>query len=137
MKKSTVVFCILVLTLFIPLALFAQEETPITFRSLRVDWYEISSKGVKIQYWGFNNEAHWLYLPVSFERKLYRFVSSPSNAGNHGLPALLVRVKGTEVMYVDIYTRYGRPKEKIADFSQAELDKFAAVEETGRIELEF
>jgi len=117
----------------------AQEDTErVTLRTLSVDWYEYSGAGVKLQYRTFNDEPVILYLPASFERELFRFVDTPKEYGGvQSLPILLVHMKGQEVIFIDIYTRFMRTKGRISDFKQQDMDNFAAQEQKGKIELKF
>lgn len=117
---------------------FSQDdlEQP-TIRSLPVDYYASNRDGVKILYRSFDNVQHYLYLPKSFEGSKYRFVMAPKGVGTGGLPALIVRMRGKEVIFVDIYTRYLRSAASIADFNDEDLSRFKAVEEKGKIEMEF
>jgi len=119
--------------------IFSQDNSEVlTLRTLTVDWYQYAGKGVKIQYRSYNNTPYFLYLPISFERKLYRFVEAPKGAGDfQGLPVLLVHMRGSKIEFIDIYTRYMMSGGKIAVFDQKDIDNFAAAEEKGTIELNF
>jgi hypothetical protein len=116
---------------------FAQEETgKVTLRILPVDWYEISGDGVKVMYRTFNNEPVTLYLPSSFERKFFRFVDTPKEyGGTNSLPFMLVHMRGQEVIYIDIYTRFMRTDARIANYGKEDLENFKAQEKKGNIEV--
>ena len=140
MNRKTVWVSILLFYIFLSVSItFAQEKsTDVTLRILTVDWYQYAGPGVKIQYRTYDNRPMTLYLPLSFESKLYRFVEAPKNAGdNQALPALLVHMKGSDVVFIDIYTRYMMEKGQIADFNQKDIENFAAAEKKGYIELIF
>ena len=79
MKKATIALAaFLVVLVFLPLSLTAQQESSqVNLRVLRIDWYEVSGKGVKILYRDFSNGPHILYLPRSMEKEMYRFVEAP------------------------------------------------------------
>jgi hypothetical protein len=131
-----IIFCFFLLST--PL-IFAQDNSNVlTLRTLTVDWYQYAGKGVKIQYRTFDHNPELLYLPLSFERKLYRFVEAPKGVGDfQGLPVLLVHMRGSKIIFIDIYTKYMMKGGKIAVFDQNDLDNFAAAEEKGTIELVF
>jgi hypothetical protein len=139
MKRTSLILAlILTVSIITSLNALSQDDAQdITIRTLSIEYYAASSDGVKILYRGFDNTQRFLYLPKSFEGKGYRFVMAPKGAGTGGLPALIVRMKGNEVIFVDIYTRYLRSKASIADFDEEDLEQFRAVETKGKIELEF
>ncbi len=117
---------------------YAQQQEKVSVRTLPVDWYMYSGAGVKLQYRNFNNDPVILYLPASFENKLYRFVEAPPSSGSRqGLPVLLVHMKGNRVVFIDIYTQFQRKKGLIADFSEDDLKKFKEAESKGSIEIKF
>jgi hypothetical protein len=133
---------VLIITCFAVLStplIFAQDDSQkLTLRTLTVDWYQYAGQGVKIQYRSFDNRPMILYLPLSFERKLYRFVEAPKSSGDYSaLPVLLVHMRGSNVVFVDIYTTYMMQKGQIAEFDQNDLENFKAAEEKGEIELIF
>ena len=119
--------------------IFAQDNSNVlTLRTLTVDWYQYAGKGVKLQYRSFDNYPHILYLPLSFERKFYRFVEAPKGVGDfQGLPVLLVHMRGSKIDFIDIYTKYMMKDGKIAVFDQKDIDNFAAAEKKGTVELNF
>jgi hypothetical protein len=124
--------------LIIPAAAFAQDETDeTTIRTLPIEYYAADRNGVKVLYRSFDNVQHYLYLPKSFEGKYYRFVMAPKGVGTSGLPILIFRMKGSEVIFVDIYTKYLRANASIADFTEEDLEQFKAAEDRGKVELEF
>jgi hypothetical protein len=141
MKKKTVwvlsiIICLVLLSA--PLVFAQDDSQKLTLRTLTVDWYQYAGPGVKLQYRSFDNRPMILYLPLSFERKLYRFVEAPKSSGDYSsLPVLLVHMKGSDVVFVDIYTTYMMQKGKIAEFNQKDLENFKAVEKKGKIELIF
>ena len=115
-----------------------ENEEKVTLRTLFVDWYATSKEGVKLQYRTFANNPEILYLPRSFERKLYRFIETPKNYGGaKSLPFLLIHMKGKEIIYIDIYTRYMRTKCIIADVTQKDIENFESQEQKEKIELKF
>jgi hypothetical protein len=139
MKRTSLILAlILTVSLCSALSALSQDDAEdITIRTLPIEYYAASSDGVKILYRGFDNTQRFLYLPKSFEGKGYRFVMAPKGVATGGLPALIVRMRGNEVIYVDIYTRYLRSTASIADFDEEDLEQFEAVERKGTIELEF
>ena len=139
MKKLFIGITLLLLAAFVvPATSFAQDDSDkVTIRTLSIEYYAADSNGVKVMYRSFDNVQRYLYLPKSFEGKYYRFVMAPKGVGTGGLPALIFRMKGTDVLFVDIYTRYLRAKASIADFTDEDLEQFRAVEEKGKVELEF
>ena len=115
-----------------------ENEEKVTLRTLFVDWYTTSKEGVKLQYRTFANNPKILYLPRSFERKLYRFIETPKNYGGaNSLPFLLIHMKGKEIIYIDIYTRYMRTKGIIADVTKKDIENFESQEQKEKIELKF
>jgi hypothetical protein len=130
---------ILFLFAFTAFYIHSQEiDEKVTLRSLSIDWYACSSDGVKLQYRTFKNDPVVVHFPRSFEKKYYRFVDTPRDyAGVKSLPMLLVHLKGDEVIFVDIYTRYMRSKELIMDFTQEDLARFSDQEKEGKINLTF
>ena len=139
MKKLFIGIALLLLAaLVVPAAVVAQDEADeITIRTLSIDYYAADINGVKVMYRGFDNVQRYLYLPKSFEGKYYRFVMAPKGVSTSGLPALLFRMRGTDVIFVDIYTKYLRASASIADFTDEDLELFRAAEERGKVELEF
>ena len=140
MKRATISLFIAVLLLSCAAATsFAQEEAQkVTLRTLPVDWYEYTGDGIKLQYRTFNNDRIILYLPASFERKLFRFVDTPKEYGGvQSLPFLLAHMRGQEVIYLDIYTRFMRTDARIGNFNQEDLDNLKAQEQKGKIDLKF
>ena len=139
MKKLFIAITLLLLAgTVIPATSFAQEESDrTTIRTLSIDYYAADINGVKVLYRGFDNVQRYLYLPKSFEGRYYRFVMAPKGVGTGGLPALIFRMKGTDVLFVDIYTKYLRANASIADFTEKDLEQFRIVEERGHVELEF
>jgi hypothetical protein len=139
MKKLFIGITLLLLAvLVIPATSFSQDESDqITIRTLSIDYYAADNNGVKVMYRGFDNVQRYLYLPKSFEDRYYRFVMAPKGVGTGGLPALIFRLRGTDVLFVDIYTKYLRASASIADFTDEDLEQFRAVEEKGKVELEF
>jgi hypothetical protein len=139
MKKLFIGITLLLLVgLVIPATSFAQDEPDqITIRTLSIDYYAADFNGVKVMYRGFDNIQRYLYLPKSFEGTYYRFVMAPKGVGTEGLPALIFRMRGTDVLFVDIYTKYLRANASIANFTDEDLEQFRAVEEKGKVELEF
>ena len=124
--------------LSVPL-IFAQDNSEsLTLRTLAVDWYQHAGYGVKLQYRSFTGEPVILYLPMSFKEKLFRFVASPKDVGDlQGLPVLLVHLNGSQIIFVDVYTRYMQQDGRASEFNQEDLENFAAAEEKGTIELIF
>ena len=118
---------------------FSQEESQkVTLRTLSVDWYEYTGDGIKLQYRTFNNDRIILYLPASFERKLFRFVDTPKEYGGaQSLPFLLAHMRGQEVIYIDIYTRFMRTDGRIANFNEEDLNNLMGQEQKGKIDLKF
>lgn len=115
-----------------------ENEEKVTLRTLFVDWYATSKEGVKLQYRTFANNPEILYLPRSFERTLYRFIETPKNYGGaQSLPFLLIHMKGKEIIFIDIYTRYMRTKGIIADVTQKDIENFESQEQKEKIELKF
>jgi len=140
MKKTiTYLFITICLFAFTASFLFSQEDTEkVTLRTLPVDWYAYSGAGVKLQYRSFNDIPKIVYIPISFEKKLFRYVESPNDFGDlQGIPVLLVHMKGQEILFVDLYTRYMKKDGLISDFSQEDLENFKIAEEKGSIELIF
>ncbi len=140
MKKTiTYLFITICLFAFTASFLFSQEDTEIvTLRTLPVDWYVYSGAGVKLQYRNYNDITRIVYIPISFEKKLFRYVASPKDFGDlHGIPLLLVHIKGQEILFVDLYTRYMKKDGLITDFSQEDLENFKIAEEKGSIEIIF
>jgi hypothetical protein len=139
MKKLFICITFMLLAcLVIPASTFAQDESDkITIRTLSIDFYAADINGVKVMYRGFDNVQRYLYLPKSFEGRYYRFVMAPKGVGTGGLPALIFRMKGTEVLFVDIYTKYLRANASIANFDDEDIEQFRAVEKKGKVELEF
>ena len=136
--KYLAVFLGLLLIVLLPITLNAQQQEKISIRTLPVDWYMYSSAGVKLQYRNFNNDPIVLYLPASFENKLFRFVEAPPDSGSRqGLPVLIVHMKGNKVVFVDLYTQYQKKKGLIAEFTEDDLKKFKKVEDRGTIEIKF
>jgi hypothetical protein len=135
MKKLTV---LIMLAFFLPLTILAQDvERNITVRTLSVDWYSSSQIGVKVTYRGYDNEAHLLYLPRSFEKKYFRFVRAPVGVAEHGLPVLIVRMEDQEVIFVDIYTKHMRGAGRIAEFDDKDMANFKAAEDSGKVTVTF
>jgi hypothetical protein len=121
-------------------ALCPAQEQPatVTLRTLPVDWYEVAGEGVKAVYRTFNNDPVPLYLPSSFERKLFRFIETPREyGGTSSLPFLLVHMRGPDVIFVDIYTKFMRTDARIADFDENDVENFKSQEQKGKIELRF
>jgi hypothetical protein len=139
MKKLLIgILLLLLATLCIPTIPVAQDEPDkVTIRTLSIDYYAADINGVKVMYRGFDNVQRYLYLPKSFEGTYYRFVMAPKGVGTGGLPALIFRMRGTEVLFVDIYTKYLRANASIADFTEEDLEQFRAAEERGKVVLEF
>lgn len=140
MKKIiTYLFITICLFAFTASFLFSQEDTEIvTLRTLPVDWYVYAGAGVKLQYRNFNDIPKIVYIPISFEKKLFRYVESPKDFGDlQGIPLLLVHIKGQEILFVDLYTRYMKKDGLITDFSQEDLENFKIAEEKGSIEIIF
>jgi hypothetical protein len=137
--KTAGLSIVICFVLFSAPLLFAQEASEkLTLRTMTVDWYQYAGPGVKLQYRSYDNRPVILYLPLSFEKKFYRFVEAPKYASdNHALPVLLVHMRGSDVIFIDIYTRYMMKEGRIADYNQTDLDNFRAAEEKGRIELIF
>jgi hypothetical protein len=139
MKKLYIAILLMILAgLVIPMAGVAQDDSEnITIRTLSIDFYAADINGVKVMYRGFDNVQRYLYLPKSFEGTYYRFVMAPKGVGTGGLPALIFRMRGSEVLFVDIYTKYLRANASIADFNKEDLEQFRAAEERGKVVLEF
>ena len=139
MKKLFIGITLLLLAaLLIPATSFSQDESDqVTIRTLSIEYYAADINGVKVMYRGFDNVQRYLYLPKSFEGRYYRFVMAPKGVGTGGLPALICRMRGTDVLFVDIYTKYLRASASIADFTDEDLEQFIAVEDKGKVELEF
>jgi hypothetical protein len=138
MKRSfTVLLVLLAVAALVPVAATSQDEGTITIRTLPVEYYAANSKGVKIMYRGYDNEQRYIYLPKSFEGTRFRFVMAPKGVSTSGLPALIVRMRDSEVVYIDIYTRYLRSSASIADFDEEDYEQFREAEEMGKIELAF
>ncbi|MFW6138791.1 MAG: hypothetical protein ACOC7U_06440 [Spirochaetota bacterium] len=117
---------------------FSQDtEEQITLRTLSVEWYMESTQGVKICYRTFKNEPAYLYLPKSFHGKYYRFVSAPRESSSMGLPALIVRMKDQEVVFIDIYTRYQSPNARAGDFTKKDLEQFKEADQRGKPRIKF
>jgi len=137
--KQAIILITLIVCLATPIiVILAQEEEPVTLRTLTVDWYEASKVGVKLQYRGFDNTPYILYLPRSFEKKYYRFVRAPRETAQQGLPILIIRMRGKEVLFIDIYTQFeGGKAARIAKFDDKDIEKFREVESSGRIEIKF
>ncbi len=138
--KKLAILLVLALTLaaLLPQTMLAQdEERNITYRTLYVDWYSSSRIGVKVKYRGYDNEAHLLYLPRSFEKKYYRFVRAPQGVADHGLPILIVRMEDKEIIFVDIYTKYLRGAGRIAEFNDEDMANFKAAEDSGKVAITF
>ena len=137
--KHFILYGLILLFLFAFTAFYIQsQDNALTLRTLAVDWYSYSGEGVKIQYRTFENEPVLLYLPGSFEKKYYRFVDTPKDyAGVNSLPMLLVHMKGSEIIFIDIYTRHQRSKGQIANFNQKDLDNFREQEQKGQLVLKF
>ncbi len=127
------------LFLFSAPLIFAQKQSEdFTLRTLSVDWYQSAGAGVKLQYRTFKGERAILYLPMSFDKKLFRFVESPKNAGVlQGLPVLLVHMNDSEIIFIDVYTRYMQTDSLQSEFNQEDYNNFAAAEEKGTVELIF
>ncbi len=140
MKKIiTYLFITICLFAFTASFLFSQEDTEIvTLRTLPVDWYTYSGAGVKLQYRNFDDIPKIVYIPISFENKLFRYITCPKDFGDlHGIPLLIVHIKGQEILFVDLYTRYMKKDGLITDFSREDLENFKIAEEKGSIELIF
>jgi hypothetical protein len=137
--KHFILYGLILLFLFAFTAFYIQsQENELTLRMLSVDWYSYSGEGVKLQYRTFENEPMLLYLPVSFEKKYYRFVDTPKDyAGGNSLPMLLVHMKGSEIIFIDIYTRHQRTKGRIAKFDRQDLENLKEQEQKDQIELKF
>ncbi|MGQ9615305.1 MAG: hypothetical protein ACUVWJ_02775 [Spirochaetota bacterium] len=138
-SKQVIILITLIVCLCVPIIMIlAQEEEPVTLRTLTVDWYEASRVGVKLQYRGYDNTPNILYLPRSFEKKYYRFVRAPRETAQQGLPILIIRMRGKEVLFIDIYTQFEDGKAaRIAKFNEKDMEKFREVESSGRIEMKF
>jgi hypothetical protein len=137
-KQFILIIPLLLAALVIPAAAFAQDETEeITIRTLSIEYYAEDRNGAKVLYRGFDNVQRYLYLPKSFEWKYYRFVMAPKGVFTGGLPVLIFRMKGSDVIFVDIYTKYLRANASIADFTDEDLEQFKAAENRGKVELEF
>jgi hypothetical protein len=122
----------------LPVTAFSQDDVrQATIRTLPIEYYASSRVGVKILYRSFDNVQRFLYLPKSFEGSQYRFVMAPKGVGTGGLPALIIRMRDTEVVFIDIYTKYLRSSASIADFNDEDLKRFEAAEQKGKIEMEF
>jgi len=139
MKKLFIGILFLLLAgMVVPAMSFAQDDSEqATIRTLSIDYYAADINGVKVMYRGFDNVQRYLYLPKSFEGRYYRFVMAPKGVGTGGLPVLIFRMKGTDVLFVDIYTKYLRANASIADFTADDLEQFRAAEKKGKVELEF
>jgi hypothetical protein len=140
MKKTTIALAAcLILLVLVPMWTTAQQESgQVNLRVLRIDWYEMSGRGVKIQYRDFSNAPHLLLLPRSLEGKIYRFVEAPRLGGSvQGAPLLLVHMTGTDVRFIDIYTEYQKAGAKIGDFNQDDLAKLKEIEQRGTVDLQF
>ena len=139
MKRISIPFALIVLAaMIVPFTVLSQDDLEdVTIRTLPIDYYASSSDGVKIIYRGFDNEQRYLYLPKSFEGTKYRFVMAPKGVAASGLPALIVRMRGKEVIFIDIYTKYLRSSASIANFDEEDLSRFRAAEEKGKIEMVF
>jgi hypothetical protein len=137
-KLAQLIVLAFMLAALLPLAILAQDEgLNVTMRTLSVDWYSSSGIGVKVKYRGYDNEVHFLYLPKSFEKKLYRFVRAPQGVADHGLPVLIVRLTDQEVIFVDIYTKHLRGAGRIAEFDDEDMANFKAAEDSGKVEMAF
>ena len=139
MKKLFIITVLLLMTvLVIPATALSQEDTEqITIRTLPIEYYAADSNGVKILYRSFDNVLRYLYLPKSFERKYYRFVMAPKGVGMGGLPVLILRMRDSEIIFIDVYTQYLRANASIADFDEEDLEQFRAAEERGKVVIEF
>jgi len=141
--KKNILHILLLTSIFsvaIPVVINAQnqEGQEISIRTLPVEWYMYSGEGVKLQYRTFDNRHIILYLPSSMENKFYRFVESPKGSGStQGLPVLIVHLKGKDVTFIDIYTRYQKEKGMIANFTSEDLKKFKEVEKEGKVKIQF
>jgi hypothetical protein len=132
-----IIFITAALVIF-PVTVLSQDDLEqATIRTLPIDYYAANKDGVKILYRSFDNVQRYLYLPKSFEGSKYRFVMAPKGVGTGGLPALIIRMRDKEVIFVDIYTRYLRTSASIADFNDEDMKRFKAAEEKGTIEMEF
>lgn len=139
MKKLFIGITLLLLAaLVFPATSLAQDESDkVTIRTLSIDYYAADINGVKVMYRGYDNVQRYLYLPRNFEGRYYRFVMAPKGVSTSGLPALILRLKGTDVLFIDIYTKYLRANASIADFTDEDLEQFRAVEKKDKVELEF
>ncbi len=139
--KNLLFYGLIILFLFAFTAFYLHSQEineKVTLRSLAIDWYTYSGDGVKLQYRTFKNDPVVVYLPKSFEKKYYRFVDTPPDyAGVKSLPMLLVHLKGSDVIFVDIYTLYMRSSALVADFTQEDLNRFRVQENEGKIDLKF
>ena len=141
MKKYIIPFIILLTILItIPIVLIAQDnnQDQISIRTLSIDWYMYSSKGVKLQYRTFSNDPVILYLPASMKNKFFRFIEAPKGSGStQGLPVLLVHLKGKEVTFIDIYTLYQRKNGLIANFTSEDIKKLKEAQNLKKIDIKF
>jgi hypothetical protein len=136
-RTAALLLIILVAAALVPVAVLSQDEGSITIRTLPVEYYAANSKGVKIMYRGYDNVQRYIYLPKSFEGTRYRFVMAPKGVSTTGLPALIVRMRDSEIVYIDIYTKYLRSSASIADFDDEDYENFRKVEDKGSIKLAF
>ena len=135
MKKTALIVFALI---FMSIPLIVSAEDTVTVRTLSVDWYILDHNGVKLQYRDFQNDPHILYLPKSYENRYYRFIESPKDSGSRqGLPILLVHMRGNEVTFIDIYTRYMKETAKVARMTAEDLENFKKSESQNRLELRF
>jgi hypothetical protein len=135
---SLFIISIMMVCALFPVTAFSQDDArKATIRTLPIEYYASSRVGVKILYRSFDNVQRYLYLPKSFEGSQYRFVMAPKGVGMGGLPALIVRMRDTEIVFIDIYTKYLRSSASIADFNEEDLRRFEAAEQKGKIEMEF
>ena len=135
---SLFIISLMMICALFPLTAFSQDDVQqATIRTLPIEYYASSRVGVKILYRSFDNVQRYLYLPKSFEGSQYRFVTAPKGVGMGGLPALIVRMRDSEIVFIDIYTKYLRSSASIAEFNDEDLKRFEAAEQKGKIEMEF
>ncbi|RKX99569.1 MAG: hypothetical protein DRP54_07070 [Spirochaetes bacterium] len=137
LKKINLTLTIILFIIASFTLLHAQENKPV-IRILKVDWYVVSQYGVKLQYRTFDNTPIILYLPKSFENKIFRFIEPPNRVGDiHGVPALIVHMNGGKLELIDIYVQHNKKDALLVKLSDEDVEKFREIEKIGKVDIKF